>query len=219
MKTLSFAIISGILISLALFWLMQWMISNNQQTLHKTDNIQMTEFIHLSKEPKQETIKKKLAEAPPPIEKRPPPPLQQIKNIQISQVKSPSMSIPTLKIPFKTKGFTGAVINSAPLNTTGPSSPVATSEISSNLIPLVRIPPKYPRRAANRRIEGWVKIEFTINKEGTVEDPVVVDSHPNKIFNSAALRAIRRWKFRAKIVNNKAREQRAIQVLQFKLSK
>ena len=74
-------------------------------------------------------------------------------------------------------------------------------------------------RASKRRIQGWVKIEFTITKLGTVKDAVVKEAHPSNIFNHAALRAIRRWKFKAKIIDGQPVEQLALQVLQFKLAK
>jgi protein TonB len=216
-KTLSIAIISGIFISLALFWLMQWMISNNQQALNKTENIQMTEFIRLTREMRHETKEKKIADAPPP-EKRPPPPMQQMQQIQASQTNVLTMDIPNLDIPLQTRGFSGSVIYTAP-GVSGVTEGTGNIGITSNITPLVRIPPRYPMRAANRHIEGWVKVEFTITQQGTVKDAVVVESQPGNIFNSAALRAIRRWKFRAKIIDNEAVEQRAVQILQFKLSK
>ncbi len=212
MKNFSIAVISGVLISLALFWLMQLMISNNQQALNKTENIQMTEFIRLIRENRHETKNKKTADEPPPPEKRPPPPSLVTQQVQTSQIKAPTMNIPNLDIPFQSKGFSGAVINKGEMG-------LGAGAISTNVIPLVRIQPIYPMRAANRRIEGWVKVEFIITKEGTVKDPVVVESHPSKIFNRNALRAIRRWKFKAKVVDNEAFEQRAVQKLQFKLSK
>ena len=74
-------------------------------------------------------------------------------------------------------------------------------------------------RAAKRRIEGWVKVEFTITKEGKVKDPVVVASQPSSIFNRAALKAIKRWKFKPQIIAGEAYEQRAVQTLEFKLSR
>ena len=58
---------------------------------------------------------------------------------------------------------------------------MGAGKISTSVIPLVRIPPIYPRRAANRRIQGWVKVEFIITTEGYVKDPVVIQSMPNKI--------------------------------------
>ena len=102
-----------------------------------------------------------------------------------------------------------------------PAPAVVSNEpkISTGVIPLERIPPKYPPRAADRHIEGWVKIEFTITTDGNVENAVVVEAEPAEIFNDAALKAINQWTFKEKIVNGVAVEQRAIQTLQFKLTR
>lgn len=89
--------------------------------------------------------------------------------------------------------------------------------IVSGVVPLVRVPPKYPARAASRHIEGWVKIEFTIQTDGSVDNAVVVGSEPVDIFDDAALTAISKWKFKEKVVNGVAVPQRAVQKLQFKL--
>ena len=89
--------------------------------------------------------------------------------------------------------------------------------VVSGVVPLVRVPPKYPARAASRQIEGWVKVEFTIQTDGSVDNAVVVSSEPENIFDDAALTAIRKWKFKEKIVDGVAVPQRAVQKLQFKL--
>lgn len=113
----------------------------------------------------------------------------------------------------------------APISTPQPVSRSASAvvdtepKISAGVVPLERVPPKYPLRAANRHIEGWVKIEFTITMSGTVEDAVVVEAEPAEIFDEAALKAINQWTFKEKIVNGVAVEQRAVQTLQFKLTK
>ena len=209
MKITLLSIFSGIIISLALFWLMQTMISNNQQGFEKTENLQMTEFVRLKRETKLQTKDRKVPDEPPP-EKRPPPPKMQMQQVQVTQNNLPQMDMPVLDIPLQTGQFSGSLMSGVQLG---------VGKISTNVIPLVRIPPRYPMRAANRGIEGWVKIEFTITEQGTVKDAVVVDAQPGKTFNRAALQAIKRWKFKAKIIGGEAFEQRAIQVLQFKLSK
>lgn len=109
----------------------------------------------------------------------------------------------------------------APQVVSRPAPAVVSSEprISTGVIPLERIPPKYPARAANRHIEGWVKIEFTITASGTVEKAEVVEAEPAEIFDEAALKAINQWTFKEKIVNGVAVEQRAVQTLQFKLTR
>ncbi len=110
---------------------------------------------------------------------------------------------------------------SAPQAVSRPAPAVVSYElkISTGVIPLERIPPKYPARAANRHIEGWVKIEFTITTSGTVKDAVVVEAEPAEVFDEAALKAIGQWLFKEKIVNGVAVEQRAVQTLQFKLTR
>ena len=90
---------------------------------------------------------------------------------------------------------------------------------SSGVVPLVRVQPIYPMRATSRHIEGWVKIEFTVTAAGSVSNPVVVGASPPGIFDEAALDAIRKWKFKQKIVDGSPVAQRAVQVLKFKLMK
>lgn len=89
--------------------------------------------------------------------------------------------------------------------------------VISGVVPLVRVSPKYPARAAGRHIEGWVKVEFTIQTDGSVDDVVVVGAEPENIFDDAALTAIKKWKFKEKNINGVAVPQRAAQRLQFKL--
>jgi TonB family protein len=89
--------------------------------------------------------------------------------------------------------------------------------VVSGVVPLFRVPPKYPARAAGQHIEGWVKVEFTIQTDGSVDNAVVVSSEPEAIFDDAALTAISQWKFKEKMVNGIAVPQRAVQRLQFKL--
>ena len=77
----------------------------------------------------------------------------------------------------------------------------------ADVVPLVRVLPQYPMRAEQRGIEGWVEVEFTISATGTVKDPVVVAYQPSTIFNKAALRAIRRWKYNPRIEAGSAIER------------
>jgi periplasmic protein TonB len=90
---------------------------------------------------------------------------------------------------------------------------------NSGVVPLARVEPKYPVRAASRHIEGWVKVEFTVSTTGKVTNAVVIGAEPDGIFDDAALEAIEKWKFKPRIVNGNAVAQRAVQVLKFKLVK
>ena len=85
--------------------------------------------------------------------------------------------------------------------------------------PLVRIEPQYPSRASSRGIEGWVLLEFTVTETGAVSDAKVVDHEPSGIFDSAALRAVAKWKYKPKVVNGKGVPRQGVQiVLRFNLA-
>lgn len=73
--------------------------------------------------------------------------------------------------------------------------------------PIVRIPPQYPPNALARGIEGWVLVEFTINAGGTVENIVVINGEPKGVFDRAAKRALKRWKYQPKIIDGRATAQ------------
>jgi TonB family protein len=51
---------------------------------------------------------------------------------------------------------------------------------------------RYPEEARKRRIEGVVIILFTVNEDGQVEDPRVVNGD-QKYFNEEALRIVRKF--------------------------
>ncbi|GAB4521975.1 MAG: energy transducer TonB [Amphiplicatus sp.] len=77
--------------------------------------------------------------------------------------------------------------------------------------PLVRIPPQYPERCQSRAGEREsVFLEFDVTPEGTTTNIRVVDS-TNSCFNREAARAVERWKYQPKIVDNKAEWRRGVQ--------
>jgi protein TonB len=82
-----------------------------------------------------------------------------------------------------------------------------TAGSDTDVLPLVRIAPDYPARAAARGIEGWVTVQFTITPTGSVRDAIVVDSMPNNVFDDAALKAIARWRYNPKIEGGVAVER------------
>src|SRR6056297_303345 len=70
--------------------------------------------------------------------------------------------------------------------------------------PLVRIPPQYPQRCMSRADSSEaVLVEFDVTPEGTVVNPRVLES-TNACLNSAAMRAVERWRYNPKIVDNVA---------------
>lgn len=76
--------------------------------------------------------------------------------------------------------------------------------------PLITVAPSYPVRAAQGGIEGWVLIELSIGPDGSVSKATILDAEPRSIFNRAALKAVRKWKFNPKVVDGVAVPQTGI---------
>jgi TonB family protein len=57
------------------------------------------------------------------------------------------------------------------------------------------IPPEYPRTAAERGIEGWVDVEFTVSATGSTRDISVADASHERMFREEALAAVAQWRF------------------------
>ena len=87
----------------------------------------------------------------------------------------------------------------------------------NELIPVMRVNPRYPRRAARDGIEGYVVIRITVNPDGTVRDASVEEANPRGVFESAAISTIYKWKFKPKVVDGKPVVHEGIQRLDFTL--
>ena len=99
---------------------------------------------------------------------------------------------------------------------------VAIGSFSSDgeYLPIVRVEPIYPSRAASRGIEGWAVVEFTVTSNGSVRDPVVISSDPGNIWNRAVERAVLKWKFKPRVVDGTPVEVPGVQTkLTFNLQK
>jgi TonB family C-terminal domain len=77
------------------------------------------------------------------------------------------------------------------------------------------VSPTYPSEALRRGIEGWVELVFTVTPNGTVEDVEVRNASPANVFDDAAIRAVRQWRFEPVVRNGKPVPQRAMVRLRF----
>jgi len=75
------------------------------------------------------------------------------------------------------------------------------SASDGEFLPIVKVAPQYPSRASSRGIEGYVLLEYTVTKQGTVLNPVVIEAVPAKIFNKAAISSALRYKYKPRIVD------------------
>ena len=149
-----------------------------------------------------------------------------IEKVALIADELPAPSLPILLAPivpvnmtipaFKSEDITASLSWKVPI--LSEYQPIVTSPIVQT-IPILKIPPIYPRVARRGKIEGWVKLQFTITTKGRVEGIKVVAAEPAKVFDSAAKIAMSQWQFKPKMKAGSATPQVATQVIRFKLKK
>jgi TonB family protein len=79
------------------------------------------------------------------------------------------------------------------------------------------VPPVYPRDAERLSISGWVDVEFTVAPDGSTQDLVVRGAEPQRMFDQAAIDAVKRWRFEPIMRDGAAVAQRAAVRIRFEL--
>jgi protein TonB len=181
------------LVTFGLFWTMQMLVSVTGE-LREGMSSRSIEFVRLKRDNTPETKKRE----PPKREKpdQPPPP--------------PDISMS--KASLDPGAGVGAIMSALDIGDALAGGIAAAGGSDRDVVPLVRIDPDYPMRARQRKVEGWVMVEFTISKTGSIKNAVVTSSHPGTIFDRAALQAVRKWKYNPKIEHGKAVERSGVKV-------
>lgn len=86
------------------------------------------------------------------------------------------------------------------------------------LVRVRTVPARYPRRAEDRGISGWVDVEFTVNIEGKTEAIEVINAEPETVFDNAAIVAVEQWEFEPKVFRGETIPQRTMARLSFVLN-
>jgi protein TonB len=195
-RRLPASVLAG-LVTFSLFWVMQALIGVTGE-LREGRVSAKVDFIRLRKDTQVETKKREIPEKQLPDK---PPPL-------------PDMNF----APSRLGGGDALALDFGVGDLDVGGSGLGLGGSDSDAIPVVRVNPQYPIRAAERGIEGWVELAFTITASGTVKNAVVIAAQPARIFDSEALRAIGKWRYNPRIVDGKPVERQGMKVrLRFRL--
>jgi TonB family protein len=77
---------------------------------------------------------------------------------------------------------------------------VPVSASGEEFLPIVKVAPIYPPRAAARGLEGYVVISYTVNETGSTENFAVVES-TSSLFDEASIDSARKYKYRPRLEN------------------
>lgn len=174
---------AALVVVFSLFWVMQYLVASADRTLDEDDAGHLLEFVRIKQDEAITPRKLKPKKPPPPEEPPPEPPPPALDNItpEAQAVAVTAVSINT-RIDLSASGF-------------------GLSPSDGDYLPIVKVQPMYPRRALTRGIEGYVIVMFTVTRQGTTRDHVIVESKPRGIFDRAALRAATKFKYKPRIVD------------------
>jgi protein TonB len=182
------AVTSGTFVTLSLFYLMQSLIA--METIEVNDAKRrpplvfaptITETAVAREEPKQ------FDDLLDPVEPDPPRPARTIDGETFGVALPPTPGPP----PGATPGVTGFMHD-------GP------------LVAMIRVEPTYPARAAASGLEGFVTVRFDVNPDGSVSNITVLESS-HRIFETAAIKATRKFRFRPRVVDGIAQPTAGLQ--------
>lgn len=197
------SILLGAVVAFGLFVLMAKLIENSSRPADEIPDAPVIDIV--MQEPDAETQTRTRTPPPPPPPPQQPPKLQPVE----PEDADPDASGFSLNIPSVDTGGVGINIGA-----------VGAMQRDGDATPIVRIDPKYPPQAARDGREGWVRLQFTINEVGGVEDIEVLDAEPKRLFDREAKRALSRWKYKPKIVDGKpVRQPNMFVQLDFTLEK
>lgn len=187
------AIVAAATITIGLFYLMQSLISGGEGAMSEPVRGSVLDFVR-TPEPEQVQEKERKPERPPEPEQPP------------EDLPQPQMDSEVDADISGGYDFSANVDASADIGN-GASLQASDGEY----LPIVKVQATYPRRALQRGIEGFVVVEFTVTKQGTVRDPRVVQAEPQGIFEQAALDAVVKFKYKPRVIDGEPVEVEGVQ--------
>jgi protein TonB len=198
----------GLLVTFGLFVLMNSLVSGTSSAGDGGSSAELQDFVRVQRE---ETVREKERSVPkrPEVQKRPPTPTQAVQQQQV-QDQQVELDLPKLDLAMGPGG--GVFIPTSTGTNRGGFG-------DGDLIPIVRIEPQFPREALINGISGYVRVSFMVMEDGSVEPGTVkvIEAKPPRLFDSAAQRAVSRWKFKPRIVDGRPVKRPAEQTINFNL--
>ncbi len=173
------AFTSGIVMTFALLWLMQFLITSGKDALTDGADFRIADFIRVRPD---ETVDQKDRKPPKPPEVEEKPPEMPPPDMDNMDPNAPQVNLGRINMNMNI-GIGGASFN-----------------VDGEYLPIVRVEPLYPRRAQSRGLEGYCDVEFTVTKTGEVVDAVALECS-SSVFQSTSEKAVLKWKYKARVVN------------------
>ena len=193
MTRLVTGLVFGLAITLSLFWVMQYLIATADRSLNEDAAGNLLDFVRVKRDETVKQRQKKPEKPPPPDAPPPQPPTPQLDNLDATADKIAISDVPVETDIEMTGGFSLGVGE-------------------GDYLPIVKVAPIYPNRALTRGIEGFCVVQYTVTRQGTVKEPVVIqDQCTSSLFHSASVNAALKFKYKPRIMDGEAVEDPGVQ--------
>ncbi|HIF9260912.1 TPA: energy transducer TonB [Photobacterium damselae] len=207
----------AILLAGGLFTFMAWMVDNGSRQEPESTPPLSFNMVMVEQEP--EVQRRQRVVSPKPEAPKPPPQIMPSQSKPTSVSTLPVASISALGLDTSISGIAVSAPKFGKIE--GAANLGVGINVGSNqqAMPLYRVEPRYPARALKQGAEGYVVLQFTIDTQGRPSDISVVEAKPRRLFERDAMRALRKWKYQAKVIDGQAVEQPGQTVkLEFKIN-
>jgi len=182
-------LVLGAIVTLSLFWVMQYLIASADRSLDEAKRGALVDFVRVKK---NEVIERKQIKP-----KKPPPP------------EAPPPEPPAPKLDELTPSADKIAISAVPVETdidlTSGGFSLGVGE--GDYLPIVKVAPIYPRRAVSRGVEGHCIVEYTVTRAGTTRDARVLPGQcTSGLFEKASLAASLKFKYKPRVIDGNAVE-------------
>lgn len=170
----------GVVVTLALLFLMQVLIAAGQDAISEDKSIRIVDFVRLQEDDVLQVKEKKPEKLPEP--------------------ETPPEDLPPQDLDSFDPSAAGIGVSAPRLTTNVSAGGIGFAASDGEYLPIVKVAPIYPRRAQTRGIEGFVIVEFTVTRTGTTRDAFVVESS-SSLFERAAVNAALKFKYKPRVVD------------------
>jgi protein TonB len=190
------ASVAALILTTGLIYFEQFLIAGGEAALDESPNSQLVDIVRVKEELEVVTRQRR---------KKPPPPDQAPESLKPKMVANFD-----LDSAYGMSNPAVGVSNDLQLG-------LGFGFSDGEYLPIVKVSPEYPRRALVEGLAGWMIVEFTVGKAGTVVDPIVVGNcavpqregqevpvcvdRPDSIFDRSALKAAKKFKYKPKVID------------------
>ena len=188
-------------VTFAIFFIIQALISQASELNKSNKAPNFIEFIRIKQDDSLQERKRTIPDKPP-TPKRPPQPQVELDVSKPPPTANLDFDMPDFSLPTD---FSGAFMGNLESMGTG----------TSQLIPIVKVAPRCPREAQISGIDGSVTLVLNVNSNGRVSSIQVKSAKPTRVFNSEAIKAVKRWQFKPKTIDGIAVDQKGELLVEF----